>query len=192
MHLSCDLFVSGTTREPKFRGNFELIDGTFDYFAKAGRNEERQFLLTEGRMVFADSYRNEPHLLIRGEGEIPPEYLVSLKIEGYLDNLAIALTSVPSRSREDILSLIAFGVTRDELELTGGFGGSLGSLSVGREVTDRLTIEVKSDFAPQVAERTVQANYYLTDNILLKGFRSRTATTAPHYQFNLSLRFRVR
>ena len=229
MHLSCDLFVSGTTREPKFRGNFELIDGTFDYFAKAGRNEERQFLLTEGRMVFADSYRNETHLLIRGEGEIPPEYLVSLKIEGYLDNLAIALTSVPSRSREDILSLIAFGVTRDELELTGGFGGSLGRqiavrevsrpfegifsrtlgvdveveqssvgelsptrLSVGREVTDRLTIEVKSDFAPQVAERTVQANYYLTDNILLKGFRSRTATTAPHYQFNLSLRFRVR
>lgn len=229
LFLACDLDLRGTYEDPKIKGAFTLVEGTFDYFGNVSQQAQNAFVLTEGRMEFTDPYRQEPYLSLKGEQEIPPDYLVSLKLEGYLNNLQITLSSSPPREREDVLSLIAFGVTRDEIERTGSLGSQLGQriawqeamrpfegvvsrtlgldvqlepssadafspsrFAVGREVTDRLSFELKTDFSPETAERTVQANYYLTDNVLLKGFRTRTASTAAHYQFNLSLRFRLR
>lgn len=219
--LAADLKIRGPATSPQIEGVLTLVEGTFHYL-------RTDFTLTEGRLEFLDPDRNEPYLILRGERDIPPDYLVSLKIEGYLNNLAISLQSIPSQSREDILSLIAFGVTRDQLEREGGLGKSLGQevafsqaarpiqglvskttgldlqlqptagelgtsgVAVASEVTDRLSLELKTDLAPETAEQVFQANYYLTDNVLLKGFRARKESSRPHYQFNLSLRFQIR
>ncbi len=226
IYLSCDLALGGTIGSPHIEGAMSLLEGKIRYL-------NSDFTLVEGRMEFADPTRSEPHFLLRGEQEIPPDYLVTMKVEGYLSNLEITLTSVPSRDPDDILSLIAFGKTRDELERSGGLGSRLGQqiawqtasqpieeileglvpkivpidvslapsasgsvsggrLSVGGTVTDRLSFELKTDFAPDTAERTFQANYYLTDRVLLKGIRTRSLGLSPRYQFNLSLRFQVR
>ncbi|MBI2082526.1 MAG: translocation/assembly module TamB domain-containing protein [Deltaproteobacteria bacterium] len=222
IYLSCDLLVRGTSDAPKILGGFSLIEGQFQYLTA-------NFTMTEGRVEYVNPNRSDPYLILRGERELPPNYVVFLKIEGYLNNLEIDLSSSPSRDRDDILSLLAFGMTRDELQRTSGLGTKLGldlaleeaarpftgvlskatgldvrlkptaegpyspsRLSLQSEVTDRLSLELRSDLAPDTAERTFQANYYLTDNVLLKGFRTRTASTDPQYHFNLSLRFRIR
>ncbi|MBI2066804.1 MAG: translocation/assembly module TamB domain-containing protein [Deltaproteobacteria bacterium] len=219
--LSSDLKIRGTYGSPQIGGSLNLLEGDFHYLGS-------EFALTQGRVDFTDPSRAEPYLLLLGERDIPPSYHVTMKIEGFVNNLKIDLTSSPARDREDILSLIAFGLTREELRRSGGVGQQVGlgfaweqaarplqgilsrttgldlqvepsktrGLATGRiavigDVTDRLNFTLKTDLAPETAERTLQANYYLTDNILLKGVRTRTATTAPRYRFNLSLRFRL-
>src|SRR5262249_10460535 len=82
----------------------------------------------------------------------------------------------------------------DVFRLEASESGRLSKVALGKNVTDRLTLEFQSDFAPETAQRTLQANYYLTDNILLKGTRiweSGSSGTAPKYNFNLSFRLRM-
>ncbi len=225
--LNLDLFASGTYAQPKLLGEITTLEGTFHYLG-------HDFELTEGRLEFSDPDRSEPYLTLKTEQQVSETHTVFLNIRGYLSNLEIELSSVPSLPREDIVSLMTLGMTEEEVRASGtrrsvlsskilageissvfekplasatgldivrleaSEGGSLGNeattlsrVALGKRVTDRLSLEFKSDFAPETAERTFQANYYLTDNILLKGFRTRTATTESRYQFNLSLRFRL-
>ena len=82
----------------------------------------------------------------------------------------------------------------DVFRLEASESGQLSKVAVGKEVTDRLTLEFQSDFAPETAQRALQANYYLTDNILLKGRRvweSSQSDTTPHYNLNMSFRVRM-
>jgi translocation and assembly module TamB len=97
----------------------------------------------------------------------------------------------------ELTSAIEQPITRrtglDVFRLEASESGQLSKVSVGKYVTDRLTLEFQSDFAPETAQRTVQANYYLTDNILLKGTRiwENNQGTGPRFNFNLSFRFRL-
>ena len=97
---------------------------------------------------------------------------------------------------EEISTVIERPVSKktglDIFKLEASEKGTLSVLSVGKKLTDRLSLEFRNDLAPESAERTVQANYYLTDNMLLKGFRTRAAGTNPRYQFNVSFRFRLK
>ncbi len=79
----------------------------------------------------------------------------------------------------------------DIFRLEASESGSISRLALGKNLTDRLTLEFMNDIDPKTAERIVQANYSLTDNIILKGNRSWTASTIPKYQFNILLRFRL-
>lgn len=79
----------------------------------------------------------------------------------------------------------------DVFRLEASETGAITRFSIGKNITDRLLVEFMNDLDPQTAERMVQANYYLTDNILLKGFRVWTTSTIPRYRFNISFRFRL-
>lgn len=218
--LRCDLQVSGTYGHPRIGGTFAATEGEFRYLGE-------DFILTEGRLEFLDPSRSDPYLTLQAQQEIPPDYSVFVGVDGFLSNLEVSLSSSPSLPREDILSLIAFGMTREEIRQSGrsrrsltaeilageisgvlerpvsrktgldifrleaSEKGSISVLALGKRVTDRLTVEFRNDLAPESAERTVQANYYLTDNILLKGFRTREAGKDPRYQVNMSFRFRL-
>jgi autotransporter translocation and assembly factor TamB len=89
---------------------------------------------------------------------------------------------------------IAKSTGLDIFRLEASESGQISKLAVGKELTDRLTVEFQSDFAPETAQRMFQANYYLTDNILLKGRRvwvTGQSNTAPPYNLNMSFRLRM-
>jgi autotransporter translocation and assembly factor TamB len=219
IQLLSNLQITGTYGSPHIEGAITTTDGTIHYLGK-------EFALTEGRLTFLNVGKNEPYLTLTAQQFIEPDYTVFIELKGYLDNLQVNLSSTPSLTREDIISLVAFGMTQEEIRQGGQKGsisnsilasevsnvfegpvsnatgldifrleasqnGSLSVLSVGKNVTERLSVDFKSDMDPQASEKTLEANYYLTDNILLKGFRSQLAGTSPHYQFNISLRFRL-
>lgn len=78
------------------------------------------------------------------------------------------------------------------LETGGGDQSTISKVTVGKTFTDRLSVEFTTDFAPEIAERTVKANYFLTDNVLFSARRTRTAIEESRYRFNIVLRFEMR
>ncbi len=216
--LESDLKVKGTMGHPQMEGHFSVLDGKIHYIGK-------DFVLNEGRLDFRAGEK-DPFLRLVAEHEIPPDFTVYIELKGPLSNLDVNLSSSPSLPRHDILSLLASGLTQEELrrggnrtslgrnilasEISGVLerplarstgldvfrleaspSGALSVLSVGKNLTDRMSVEFQSDLAPETAQRTIQANYYLTDNILLKGYRTRNAGSNPKYQFNISFRVRL-
>ena len=225
--LESNLRVTGTADHPDVNGTLTLQEGTLHYLGS-------DFQITEGRVEFTPRNK-DPFINFIAEENIPqrstiPTHVVRVQVSGRLSNLQIAYSSTPAETKEDIISLIAFGLTRDELKgsgrsrqsLTTGvlaeeIAGlierpltratgldifrleastsdaspfSLSRVAVGKNVTERWSIEFKTDFAPDTAERTLQTNYHLTDNILLKGMRIRT-NAEQQYHFGLSLRFHL-
>ncbi|OGX07021.1 MAG: hypothetical protein A2Z88_09750 [Omnitrophica WOR_2 bacterium GWA2_47_8] len=69
---------------------------------------------------------------------------------------------------------------------------AISQLTLGKNVSDRLLLEFLTEIAPQDAQKTVGATYFLTDNIQLKGIRTGSPRTGGIYQVNLSLEFEYR
>ncbi len=225
--LQTDLKVLGTIKSPKIAGSVNLVEGTFHYLSN-------DFTLTEGRVEFRDPGKIDPYVNFAAEQSIPknvpvPTHTIRVEVTGKLSNLRVSYSSNPPESKEDIISLIAYGLTRQQLKDSGRSRQSitanivasevadilekpltkatrldifrlegssqpeqtrlaLSQLALGKSLTDRWSVEFKTDLSPESAEQTVQTNYYLTDNVLLKGARTRTTSTQK-YHFSLSLRF---
>ncbi len=221
--LQSNLQIHGTFGKPKIAGALSVTEGTFRFLG-------REFTLNEGLVEYSNPLRNEPYLTLSAQQDIPvdqPRYTVYVDIRGFLDNLAIQLSSSPSLEKQDIVSLLAFGATQEEIRqsgaskrtLTSGVlgeelstvvaaplakttkidifrleaseSGNLSRFSVGKRISDRFTLEFINDLDPVTAEKTFQANYYLTDTVLLKGYRKSLLGFDPRYELNLLLRFRL-
>ena len=78
----------------------------------------QRFTLTSAAARFTDPRRIDPILDVRGEARIQ-SYDVRLHITGRSEDLQIRLSSTPPLPEEDILSLVAFGTTRSQLERGG-------------------------------------------------------------------------
>jgi autotransporter translocation and assembly factor TamB len=61
-------------------------------------------------------------------------------------------------------------------------------LRVGKQLTDRLSVDFSTDIDTKDAEQTVTTEYLITDTLLIKGSRSSNAK----YEGNIGLRFRLR
>lgn len=61
-------------------------------------------------------------------------------------------------------------------------------LRVGKQLTDRLSVDFATDIDTRDAEQTVTTEYLITDNLLIKGSRS----SDSKYEGNIGLRFRLR
>ena len=83
----------------------------------------------------------------------------------------------------DVVRLGAADVTRRD---------AISQLTLGKNVSDRLLLEFLTEIAPQDAQKTVGATYFLTDNIQLKGVRTGSPRAGSIYQVNLSLEFEYR
>jgi translocation and assembly module TamB len=121
-----DLYVRGTVNRPIITGRAEVGSGTI-YFR---RNE---FNVKKGILDFTNPYKIEPTIDIQGDVKIR-EWNVFLEVSGTLENLKFNLSSDPSESEQDILSLLITGKTTREL--AAGQGGS--SLSPKQMLADVL------------------------------------------------------
>jgi hypothetical protein len=220
LFLQSDLQIGGTYNRPSVGGALTLVEGKVHYlgedfilnearleFIDPSRREPYLTLVAQQEippdyLVFIEvkGYLSNLEVSLTSSPSLPKEDILSLITVGVTQE-EIREGGRARRSlgagilAEEISTVIERPVARsmglDRFRLEASETGALSRLSVGKELTDRLSLEFRSDLAPETAERTVQANYYLTDNILLKGFRTRTAGTAPKYQFNISFRFRL-
>jgi len=214
--LNTDLEIRGTMTRPKFVGNIDTVDGQIHY---AGLT----FDVDRGFIELRDPYTN-PFVEFTGSTEVG-RYNVNLIIRGPLSKLRLDLESTPPLDRKNLLTLITFGVTEDELKDTK-FGYQIGTglvaeqiaavlqgpvkrftpldrfriessptgsneatrVHMGKDVSDRLRINFITDLNSLDAQQMFQAEYLLTDFMLLKG----SGTTETEYRFNLTFRFTER
>jgi len=114
MNISPDLKIGGTLANPIISGRAQVSDGIVTF-------QRKDFVVTKGIIDFINPYRTEAEIDIESEAQIRT-WKITLALKGTLDNLQITLTSEPSETEADILSLILLGQTT--AELSGGEGGA--------------------------------------------------------------------
>ncbi|MBW2603094.1 MAG: translocation/assembly module TamB domain-containing protein [Deltaproteobacteria bacterium] len=142
-----DLDIHGTVNRPLISGRAEVESGTV-YFQ---RNE---FEVKKGVFDFINPYKIEPAIDIQSDVKIR-KWTVSLKISGTPDALRFDMTSDPSETAEDILSLLISGKTTREL--IAREGGS--SLSPGQMLADVLAESVQKEIKDATGLDVVALEY---------------------------------
>jgi len=124
--LKGDLHIVGSLEHLGVGGTLTLLSGEA-YF------KNNTFRLLEGQINFDNPDEIEPILNISAETEIQ-EYQVQVVIEGPADSPSVRLSSQPSLPEIDILSLVAFGFTRQDKIQFGEFAQTTGFDVVGQYI----------------------------------------------------------
>jgi|GEM_PF-6950094 len=207
--------VTGTAANPQVRGTIQTAEGTIHYLGL-------EFDVVSGTMEFHPPLI-DPWIDFSGEKTVGT-HLVQIILRGPTNNLRAELTAVPAEDRKNVLCLIAYGNTCDQLRTTQ-FGAKVGPgvfveqigkiverplyrftgldvvrvesavgtndisrLHLGKRISDRLEISFVTSVGQASAEQSFEADYRLTDFLLLKARRA----TNNKSQINMSLRFRER
>jgi len=115
IQLKADLSVIGTLAQPNLTGRLEITDGYIVYL-------DRKFEITRGLLDFTDPHVINPILDIQAEADIKnyqePDvdpYHIIFAITGPADKAKISLQSSPVLDEANILSLLTFGTTREQI-----------------------------------------------------------------------------
>jgi translocation and assembly module TamB len=106
------LQVQGTTGAPVVFGTLTAREGQLVF-------RRHRFEVTHAAARFLDPRQIDPILDVQATTRIRT-YDVRLQVSGRPENLEVRLTSTPPLPEEDLLTLVAFGVTRDQLAESGG------------------------------------------------------------------------
>jgi autotransporter translocation and assembly factor TamB len=136
-----NLRLYGTMINPLISGRAEVDTGIITY-------QKEDFTVTQGVFDFVNPYRIEPTIDVKGEMKIR-RWMIFLEVTGVPDNLKFILTSNPSETTEDIVSLLALGKTTGELigEESGSFFSTTQMLSdvlggaMGEEIKDATGLD---------------------------------------------------
>lgn len=134
MTISPDISVRGTAYAPSLDGRAVVDEGTI-------RFQKAEFEITEGAIDFINPYKIEPEIKLTGETTISI-YTITLSVTGTPDDLVLKFSSDLDASDADILSLIAFGKTTDEIGEDSG-GGSLSAAAIAKLMLDSLSERIK-------------------------------------------------
>lgn len=221
--LLADLHVDGTYGRPLIRGaftategelrlfgdTFTITEGRLEYIDPAKKepyltlNAEEDLPPLYTVFVQLKGYLSNLDVNLSSTPSLPREDVLSLITTGHtqeelrqagLTRQSMGLGVLAGEITSALEQPIAKSTGLDVFRLEASESGQLSKVALGKNVTDRLTLEFQSDFAPETAQRTLQANYYLTDNILLKGTRvwqSGQSGTTPRYNLNMSFRVRL-
>lgn len=114
--LRAQTHVIGTLANPQIQGKIETSEGKLHYFGLT-------FEVTNGNVEFHAPFA-EPFVEFRGEQTVGT-HLVQVLLRGPLDNLRVELSSIPNEDRKNILCLVAYGTTCDQLRNVA-FGSKIG------------------------------------------------------------------
>lgn len=113
-----DVSLSGSYDAPFVEGRVTVLDKGKLYFM------DREFEITRGTVDFTDPERINPFIDLKAKSQIKGSsdengqevtYAVQLVTIGPLDDCDIEMTSDPPLEQSDIVSLLAFGVTYDQM-----------------------------------------------------------------------------
>ncbi len=138
LDISPDLNLGGTLDNPVISGRAQVKEGTVTF-------QKKDFEVTKGVIDFVNPYKTEPEIDITSEAEIR-SWTITLSVKGPPDDLQLEMSSDPSETNADILSLILLGRTGSEL--SKGEGGSSSS-------TAQIMAEmIASTFGEDIKKRT--------------------------------------
>ena len=129
--------VTGSWSEPLLDGSFSVVRG-----ASRIRFKNHDFFISEGRLSFNDTNNNEQSSLkVVASAEVD-DYNVRLNMFGDVKDTQVELSSVPALPQQDILSLLALGVTSSmNKDLNEKDRQSITTLSFGTLVVDQLKLQ---------------------------------------------------
>nr|MBL0732093.1 translocation/assembly module TamB domain-containing protein [Desulfobacterales bacterium] len=107
LSLSPDLHFTGTLKRPLIRGRARVNSGRITYLKK-------DFIVRKGVLDFVNPYKLNPELDILSEVNVRT-WEIYLKVSGTPEDLLLTLRSDPPEEDEDVLSLLLFGKTSQEL-----------------------------------------------------------------------------
>lgn len=168
-----ELDIGGTVETPQLSGTLTLIKGNY-VFANT------DFDLTEGQILFTGGDEIAPILDLTAETEVENTQ-IELTVTGPLDSPDIALSSSPPLPEDEIMALLLFGSSIDDLTeveiaflaaqlaslsgATGGGGGGFDPIGGARSTLGLARFSVKgSEEEGQVMPR-VSGGMYLTDDV---------------------------
>ena len=100
MFISGDVHFGGSLQNPTASGQFDVRNGTFKYLSHV-------FNITKGNAHFVGgSYL--PNLQLEAETNVS-NYNIMLGVKGTVDHMDLTLSSNPSLSRKQIISMLTFG-----------------------------------------------------------------------------------
>jgi autotransporter translocation and assembly factor TamB len=103
-----NLDVRGTLGSPSLTGHVEVNEGSLTL-------QNKRYEITRGNIDFVDPIRIEPVVDIQAETDVR-DYRIILLITGRGDDIRLDTRSDPPLSQYEIISLIAGGKTREELD----------------------------------------------------------------------------
>ncbi|NDY70589.1 hypothetical protein DO021_02450 [Desulfobacter hydrogenophilus] len=134
MTISPNISVRGTAYAPSLDGRAVVDEGTITF-------QKAEFEITEGSIDFINPYKIEPEIKLIGETTIS-SYTITLSVTGTPDDLSLKFSSDLDATDADILSLIAFGKTTDEMSGDSG-GGSMSAAAIAKMMLDSLSEKIK-------------------------------------------------
>jgi autotransporter translocation and assembly factor TamB len=114
LEISPELKIGGSLVHPIVSGRAQVKEGTVTF-------QKKTFEVKKGIIDFVNPYKTEAEIDIESLAQIRT-WRINLGIKGTPENLDITLTSQPAETDADILSLILFGRTAQEL--SAGEGGA--------------------------------------------------------------------
>jgi len=116
--------IGGTLLSPRVSGSLFADGGTFTYLSN-------DFEVEEFKVDFIEAERRDPYITLAGTADVESRagepYVVTARVDGYLNDAVPEFTSTPVLSQPDIMSLLTFGSTFGALVSGGGALGSSGS-----------------------------------------------------------------
>jgi len=105
--LNTDMGLSGTVEHPVASGTINVAEGKIHSFGIDFEN-------ATGFATFSQDHGLVPLIEFQAS-QIIQDYEIRATIRGYADNLSLGFESIPSLNQSDIVALIAFGRTPDQL-----------------------------------------------------------------------------
>jgi translocation and assembly module TamB len=114
--LSGELTLTGSLAAPGLVGSLAMGEGSRAIF------RGNEFILTHAVLEFADRHKIEIALDVHGESQVR-DYQVLMHVFGSLARPELTLTSLPSLSQPDIITLLSLGYTRRDTAAGAGVSG---------------------------------------------------------------------
>jgi len=108
LELNADLNLAGTIEKPSMQGQLDFLGGEVNAF---GLN----FDDARGYAQFSFKNKMIPEIVLNAKKEIQ-NYNITARIDGQANNLRLRLSSVPALDHREILSVIFYGGTPDQLD----------------------------------------------------------------------------
>ncbi len=170
MNFTGAIRIAGDPRNLHFGGRLELVPGTGRFIFK-----NNDFILSKGVVTF---FENEdtvnPELNFLGTSKIN-DYDVAIALKGRGKNFEIDLSSKPNLSKDDILSLIALGVTGDvSRKLNETDRQAMTNIGIGTLIFDKF--KVNENLKSSLGLSLSVASEFQEENVNL--VKSKNATDA--------------
>lgn len=167
--LKGKLSLSGTTTKPNYNGQFSVVRGTFELFAKT-------FKLEEGDVLFSN---DAVSLFVQGRHKGKDITFIA-SLSGTLDDLKISLRTEPTLPEDEALARLLFGKSvrnitpvqaiqlASAIQTLRGEGSSFDPLGKARDLFHVDNISVESQESSDGNGVAVGIGKYLTDGVYVE------------------------